>query len=135
MAGVLHRVEVIQVPEELVETMYRGKELVPVTKVVFPKLASGITHRLEYRCNRGGLIGHSEWRTRLTHRCQAGANREFASDEIRTSGRAARLGVVVSEPHSFVGELVQIRRAAGHDALVVDADVGPTDVVAHYEDY
>jgi len=37
--GVLHRIEVVQVAEELVETMQRGQEVVAVAKVVLAELA------------------------------------------------------------------------------------------------
>src|SRR5262249_14853000 len=41
---------------------------------------------------------------------------------------------IVGEPHAFRRQLVEVRRPAGHDALVVDADIGPADVVTHDED-
>ena len=82
----------------------------------------------------GASIGHPERRTRLADGRQARADRQFAGDEVRPTRGAARLGIVVGEPHAFRGEPVEVRRPAGHDALVVDADVGPADVVAHDED-
>ena len=54
--------------------------------------------------------------------------------KLARPGRAARLGVVVGEAHALGGELVEVRRPAGHDALVVGADVEPADVVAHDDD-
>jgi hypothetical protein len=57
-----------------------------------------------------------------------------ATTEVPPSGGAARLSIVVSEARAFVGQLVEVRGAAGHDALVIDTDVGPADVVARYED-
>src|ERR1700730_5645019 len=89
LARVLHRIEVRQVAEELVETVHRRQELVPVTEVVFAELAGGIAHRLQHRRDRGRLIGHSKWRTRLAHGSQASAYRQFTGDEVRTSCRAA----------------------------------------------
>ena len=57
--------------------------------------------------------------------------RDLAGDEVCAARRAARLGVVVGEPHALGGELVQVRRLAGHDALMVGADIEPSDIVAH----
>ena len=47
---VLHRVEVIEVAEELVEAVHRRQELVQVAEVVLAELAGGVAHALE----RGG---------------------------------------------------------------------------------
>src|SRR6185436_11144511 len=44
---------------------------------------------------------------------------------------AARFGIIVCEPHAFGGQLVEVRRLPGHDALVIGADVEPADIVAH----
>ena len=78
----------------------------------------------------GMPMGEPAWPTVV----KTGADRQLARDEIGASGRAARLGVVVGEAHAFGCELVEIRRPARHDALVVRADVEPADVVAHDED-
>src|SRR5271156_1060288 len=80
-----------------------------------------------------GASSDPERCARLADRSQSRADRQLAGDEVRPSRGATRLGIVVGEPHPFVGELVQVRRPPGHDALVVDADVGPTYVVAHDE--
>ncbi len=42
---------------------------------------------------------------------------------------ATRLGIVVGEAHALGGQPVEVRRLAGHHALVVGADVEPADVV------
>ena len=52
-------------------------------------------------------------------------------DEVGAAGGAARFGVVVGESHALGGELVEVRRLAGHDALVIGADIEPADVVTH----
>ena len=73
-------------------------------------------------------------RAGLADRGQAGADRQLAGDEVRAARGAARFGVVVGEAHALGGQPVEVRRSAGHDALVVGADVEPADVVAHDED-
>ena len=67
----------------------------------------------------------------LAHGGQAGAHRQLAGDEVGAARGAACLGVVVGEAHALGGELVEVRRLAGHDALVIGADVEPADIVAH----
>ena len=49
MERVLHRVQVIEIAEELVEAMHGGQEFVSVAKVVLAELAGGIPQRLEGR--------------------------------------------------------------------------------------
>ena len=44
MAGVLHRVEVIEIAEEFIEPVHRGKEPVQVAQVVLAELAGGVAH-------------------------------------------------------------------------------------------
>ena len=44
MARVFHRVEVIEVAEELVEAVDRGQELVAIAEVVLAELARGVAH-------------------------------------------------------------------------------------------
>ena len=70
----------------------------------------------------------------LADRGHAGADGQFAGDEVRPARRAACLGVVVGEQHAFFGELVEVRRPPGHHAAVVGADVPHADVVAHDDD-
>ena len=134
VAGVLHRVEVIEVAVEFVEAVDGGQELVPVAEVVLAELAGGVAHGLERRGHRHSLRGDAGRRARLTDRGHAGANRQLTGDEVRATRGAARLRVVVGEPHSLGGQLVQIRRTTGHHALVVGTDVKPADVVAHDDD-
>ena len=57
--GVLHRVEVIEVAEELVEPVDGGQELIEIAEVVLAELARGITHGLERRGNGASLCGHA----------------------------------------------------------------------------
>ena len=53
--GVFHRVEVIQVAEELVEAVDGGQELVEVAEVVLAELARGVAQVLERGGDRAGL--------------------------------------------------------------------------------
>ena len=70
----------------------------------------------------------------LADRGHAGADGQFAGDEVRATRRAARLGVIVGEQHAFLGHLVEVRRPAGHHAAAVGADVPHADVIAHDDD-
>ena len=78
----------------------------------------------------GMPIGEPAWPTVV----KPGADRQLAGDEVGATRRAARLGVIVGEPHALGGKLVEVRRPARHDALVIGADVEPADVVAHDDD-
>ena len=129
--GILHRIEVIQVAEELVEAVNGWQKLVEVAKVILAELARGIAHRLERRGDRRRLRRQSDVRARLAHGRHPGSDGELTGDEVGAAGRAARLGVVVGEQHPLGGESIEVRRPTGHDPAVVGADVEPTHVVRH----
>ena len=59
--GVFHRVEVIEVAEELVEAVDGGQELIEIAEVVLAELARGITHVLERGGNRASLGGQPDF--------------------------------------------------------------------------
>ena len=126
-----HGVEMIEVTEELVEAVHRRQILVQVAKMVLAELPGRIAVRLQHGGERHGLIRQADVGSGLADSRQSGTQRDFAGDEIRAAGRAARLGVIVGEPHAFGGELVEIRRLAGHDAMVIGADVEPAHIVTH----
>ena len=134
MRRVFHRVEVIQVAEEFVEAVDGGQELIAVAQMVLAELAGGVALRFERGGNRAGFGRKAGLGARLADRGHAGADGQFAGDEVRATRRAARLGVVVGEQHAFLGQLVEVRRPAGHHAAVVGADVPHADVIAHDED-
>ena len=67
MARVFHRIQVIEIPKELIEAVHCWQELVQVAKVVLAELASGITHGLEHRGNGGRFVGHAQFGASLTH--------------------------------------------------------------------
>jgi hypothetical protein len=134
MRGIFHRLEVIEVTEELVEAEDSRQELIEVAEMVLTELTRGITHGLEHRSNGHRLWGYTDWRTGLADRGQTRADRELAGDEVSAAGRAACLGVVVSEVHALSGELVEVRRPICHHALVVGANIPDANVVAHDDD-
>ncbi len=111
-----------------------GRNSFEIAEVVLAELAGGIAHVLEHRGNGHRLGGHADFGAGLADRGHAGADRQLAGDEVRATRRAARLGVVVGEQHALVGDLVEVRRPAGHHAAMVGADVPHADVVAHDDD-
>src|SRR3984885_7063314 len=131
MRWILHRVEVIQIAEELVEAVHRRQKFVFVAKMVLAELAGGVAHSFQSSGNGYRLRGYAGGRAGLANRCHAGADRQFAGDEVGAARRAARLGVIVGEQHALGGELVEVRRPAGHHAPVVGPDIPDADVVTH----
>src|SRR5204863_9406639 len=76
---------------------------------------------------------HADGGTRLADRRQARADWELTGDEIGPPCRAARLGVIVSKPHTLARELIEVWRSPRHDSLVVATQIEPADIVAHDE--
>ena len=131
---VFHRVEMIEVAEELVEAVHRRQELVLVAKVVLAKLAGGVAHSFQRGGDGHGLRGYADGCAGLADRGHAGADRQLAGDEVGAARRATRLGIVIGEQHAFCGELVEVGCPAGHHAAVIGADIPHADVVAHDDD-
>jgi hypothetical protein len=129
--GVGHRVEVVEVAEELVEAVQGRQVFVEVAEMVLAELAGRVAERFQHGGKRARLGRHADIRTRLAHRGEAGPQGKLAGDEVRAPRGAACLGVVVGEAHALGGEPIKVRRLARHDSLVIGADVEPTDVVAH----
>ncbi len=131
MRRVFHRVQVIQVAEELVEAVDGGQELIPVAQMVLAELAGGVALALSAVAIVQASRRDADLGARLADRGHAGADGQLAHDEVRPTRRAAGLGVVVGEQHALLGHLVEVRRPPGHHAAVVGADVPHADVVAH----
>src|SRR5258708_36710976 len=106
MRRIFHRIEVIQVAEELVEAMHRRQKLVLVAKVVLAELPSGVAHSFQRGGDGDGLRGYAYGCAGLTNRGHAGADRALTRDEVGAPRRATRLRVVVVEDHAFSSELV-----------------------------
>ena len=60
MGRVLHRVQVIEVAEELVEAVDGRQELVAVAQVVLAELTRGVAHRLQDRRDGRRLRGQAD---------------------------------------------------------------------------
>src|SRR6185369_12398450 len=114
--------------------MDRRQKFVPVAKMVLAELSGRITHRLQNRRDCNGFSGYSNCRTGLTYSGHAGADRQLTSDEVRAARRAALLGIVVGEKHTFLGYLVEIRRPACHQAAMVSSNIPHADIVAHNDE-
>src|SRR5436190_14955559 len=106
MARILHRIEVIEIAEEFIETMNRRKESVEISQMVLAKLSCGVAHRFENRRDCGSFVGNADLRTSLTNRSQTRADWNLSGDEVRPPCRAACFGVIVGEPHSFSSESI-----------------------------
>jgi hypothetical protein len=127
---ILLGVQVVEVPEELVEPMDRRQELVPVAEVVLAELAGRIAERLEQLGDRRILGPEADRRRRDADLAQPGAEDALAGDEGGAPRRAALLAVRVREPHPFVGDPVDVGRSVAHQPVAVAAEVGDPDVVA-----
>ncbi len=121
----------IEVTEEFIEAVHGRQKLVFITKVVFAKLAGSITYGFQRGGDCHGLWGDSDGSAGLTYRGHASPDRQFAGNKVGAPRCAARLGVIISEYHALSGHLVEVRRAPGHHAAMIGADVPHTNVVAH----
>src|SRR6202011_1278497 len=120
--------------EKLVEAVHRRQKFVFIAKVVFAELTGGVTHSFKRGSNGNCLRGYPCGRTGLADRGHAGADRKLTGDEVGAARRTTRLRVVIGEQHAFGGDLVEVRRPAGHQAAVVRADIPHANIVTHDDD-
>src|SRR6516165_480683 len=99
--------------------------------MVLAELPGRVAERFERGSKRARLVRNTDIGAGLTNCSQSGAKRDLPGAEIGAAGGAARFGVVIGEAHAIGGKLVEIWRLAGHDALVIGADIEPADVVTH----
>jgi hypothetical protein len=125
---------VVEVPEELVESVHRRQMLVLVAEVVLAELSGGVALRLQQTGDRRVLRTHPDRRAGDPDLRQAGAKHALAHNERRPAGGAALLAIPVGEQHPFVGDAVDIRGAVAHDAVAVAAQVRHSDVVTPDDD-
>src|SRR5438552_15960573 len=97
MRRIFHRIEVIEVTKEFIEAVDGGQELIEIAQMIFAELAGGVALRFERGGNRASLSWYADLGTRLTDRGHAGADGQFAHDEVRATRRATRLSVVIGK--------------------------------------
>ena len=128
--GLLLRVEVVQVAEELVKAVVGRQEFVLVAQVVLAELRGGVAQWLE-QLGDGGVLGlQADIGAGQADLQQAGAQRVLAGDKGRAPGGAALLAVIIGEQRALPGDAIDIGCAAPQHAAVIGADVGPADIVA-----
>ena len=132
--GLFLGVEVIQIPEELIEAMHRRQVFVAIAKMVLAELAGRVTEALEH-LRDGHVFGlDPQGGARHANLGQARADRLLARDKSRTASGAALLAIEVREHRALAGDAIHVRRPITHDAVVVTAQIEPSNVVGHDEE-
>jgi hypothetical protein len=121
---------VVKVAEELIEAVHRGQELVQIAQMIFSKLTSGITERLQQLGNGRILRLKPDGRGRNTNLGEPGPIAALASDERGTTRSAGLFAVAIGETHSFLCDPVNIWRLIAHHSAAVARQVPNADVVA-----
>jgi len=130
LLGVLAGVQMVENPEELVETVHRRQVLVAIAQVVLAELAGRIAQRLEHLGQRRVLGLQTDLRPGQPDRRQPHPDRVLAGNEGRPTGRAGRFGIVIHEDHALIGNAVDVGRRTAHHAPVIRRDVPHPDVIA-----
>src|SRR4051812_47417373 len=133
MRRVFHCIEVIEIPEELIEPMHGRQKLIEIAQVIFTELTGCISLRFERCSNGASLRWYTHLGTGLADGGHTSADRKFAHDEVRSPCGATRLSVVIGEQHPFLGEFVEVWCAPCHHATMVSAYVPHPDIITHDE--
>src|SRR5262249_31765527 len=98
--------------------------------MILAELAAHVAERLENVGDRRIFRLQTEVGAGQADLGQAGADRRLPGDERGPPCCTTLLSVPVGEVAALFGDAVDVRGAIPHDAVVVEADVEPTDVVA-----
>jgi hypothetical protein len=128
--GLLLRVQVVKIAEELVEAVYRREHVVAVAEVVLAELSGGVTQRFEQLSECRIFLLQTFRRARQADLGESGADRRLACNERGAAGGAALLAVPVGEERALASDAVNIRRFVTHHSQVVGANVERADVIA-----
>ncbi len=110
IVGLFFGIEVIEVAEELIESVNGGQMLVAVAEVVLAELAGGIAEILHELPNRGILEAEPERRARHADLRETGTDRRLAGNKGGATGGATLLPVEIGEHRAFLGDAVDVRR-------------------------
>jgi hypothetical protein len=127
--GLFLGVQVIEIAEELVESVICWQVFVEVAQVVLAKLAGCVSLVLEQGRDGHCLFRHPDGCAWESDFGQTRAVHALASDKRRSTRSATLLPVGVSKPHALLGEAVDVRGLVSHEAVGVTTEVGDADVV------
>ena len=120
----------IEIAEELIESMGGGQIPVFITEMVFAELAGGVAQGFK-QLGDGDILGlKADIGARHTDFGQTGAVRALPGDKGRPAGRTTLLAVVIRKAHPFAGDPVDVGRAVAHQTVGVTTQVGDTDIIA-----
>ena len=126
----LLRVQVIQIPEEFVESVGRRQILVQIAEVILAELPGRVAERFEQLGDRRILLLQPHVDTGHPDLAHTGAIDALACDKRSAARGAALLAVGVGEKHPLFGDPVDVRSEVAHQATAITAEVGDSDVVA-----
>ena len=128
--GLLLRVQMVEIAEELVKTVVGRQVLVLVAEVVLAELARHVATFLGHIGDRRRPVRNAVVVARHADGQQTCPERMLAKNEGGSPCGAGLLRVGVGEERPFLGEAVDIGRLIAHDAVVVGADVVNADIVS-----
>src|SRR5262249_1406137 len=118
-------VQMIEVAEELVETMHGGEVLVPVTKMVLTELPGGVAEAFQEFGDCRVFKGETQFCAWETHLRETSSDGLLPRDESRPTGGATLLRVERIELCALVGDPVDVGREIAHKAIVVATGIKP----------
>ena len=123
-------VEVVEIAEELIETVGGGEHVVAIAEMIFAELTGEIALGFEDGGDGGIFFFHALWGAWEADFGEAGADGSLASDEGGAACGATLLAIPVGEKGAFFGEAIDVGGFVAHHAEVIGADIKGTDVVA-----
>src|SRR5215813_6764618 len=122
-------IQVVEVAEELVETVDRRQIFIAVAEVVLADLPGRISQWLQELGDGRVQLAQTDRSGRQTDFGQPGAQSVLAGNERGSPGGAALLAVAVGESHALLCDAVDIRRAVTHHPVAIATEVCDADVI------
>src|SRR5690606_2730150 len=127
---ILFVIEMIEVSEELIETVNRRQVLVPIAEVVLAELPGGVAERLEELGDRGILRLDPHRGTGHADLAQPAAQHALTQGKRGATRRAALLAIGVGEAHALGSDTVDVGRAIPHHTAAIAGQIPHADVIA-----
>src|SRR5208282_2140584 len=104
----------VEVAEELVETVNCRQKIVAVAKMVLAELSGHVAQRFEQLGESRILLRQAFLRTWQPHFQKTRTHWALAGNERRAARSAGLLAVVVSENRAFIGYAIDVGGAVSH---------------------
>ena len=128
---VFHRVQMVEPAPIFIKPLHCRQKPILVAQMILAELPGRVAKRLEHGGQRRIFGAQPDRVARQTNRVHPRAHRKLPGDKGRPTRGTARLCIVVGQPHTLGGKLVEIGRLDALDPLMIARQAGPAHIIGH----